>query len=60
MLGKFPNRFKVAMLFLSLARVAGGFGLWVIFQRIFSIVFDYHTCNLQLKAKTELVAIGTL
>jgi nicotinamide riboside transporter PnuC len=31
MLGKIPNRFKVAILFLSLAPVAGGFGLWLIF-----------------------------
>src|SRR5438093_2043332 len=31
MLGKIPNRCKVAILFLSLAPVAGGFGLWLIF-----------------------------
>src|SRR5207249_9518469 len=30
MLGKIPNRFKVAILFLSFAPVAGGFGLWLI------------------------------
>src|SRR2546430_15073294 len=31
MLVKIPNRFKVAILFLSFAPVAGGFGLWLIF-----------------------------
>ena len=30
MLAKIPNRFKVAILFLSFAPVAGGFGLWLI------------------------------
>src|SRR5712664_3910636 len=31
MLEKIPYRFKVAIVFLSLAPVAGGFGLWLIF-----------------------------
>jgi len=31
MLEKIPNRFNIAILFLSLAPIAGGFGLWLIF-----------------------------
>src|SRR5256885_7607260 len=30
MLGKIPDRFKVAIIFMTFAPVAGGFGLWVV------------------------------
>jgi len=45
MLKKISKSVQGGNLFLSLAPVAGGFGLWLIFQGNFSIVFDYHTCK---------------
>jgi hypothetical protein len=56
--GRIPNRFKVAILFLSLAPVAGGFGLWLIFPVLSPIGNACVLCSPSIGFDLSLAPIG--